>query len=115
MTSRPRLTQKQLLRFWSRSMERNEQGCYLWTGRMSWNGYGHFYAWGRMQVAHRVIWIHERGPIPEGMQLDHTCQNRNCVNPDHLEIVTPKENTRRAMQNRLGRRPDGRYYTKEEK
>lgn len=46
--------------------------------------------------AHRLAYEHFRGPIPDGLQLDHLCRNRTCVNPEHLEPVTPKVNTRRA-------------------
>lgn len=50
----------------------------------------------RFIYAHRVAYENLVGPIPEGMQLDHLCRNRMCVNPHHLEPVTPKENTMRA-------------------
>jgi hypothetical protein len=49
-----------------------------------------------LRYAHRVMYEHLVGPIPDGMQLDHLCRNRMCVNPDHLEPVTARENTRRA-------------------
>lgn len=48
------------------------------------------------QYAHRVAYAHLVGPIPDGMQLDHLCRNRTCVNPDHLEPVSAQENVRRA-------------------
>lgn len=49
-----------------------------------------------LRYAHRVAYEHLVGPIPEGLQLDHLCRNRTCVNPEHLEPVTAQENTVRA-------------------
>ncbi|MEV2239441.1 HNH endonuclease signature motif containing protein [Micromonospora sp. NPDC049891] len=72
-------------------------GCWLWTGPLNPAGYGYFAGRG----AHRFAYEEFVGPIPPGMHLDHVlakgCRNRNCVNwVDHLEVVTPRENTLRA-------------------
>ena len=72
-------------------------GCWLWTGARSKLGYGHVRSNGSYHPAHRVVYEHHRGPIPEGMELDHKCRLTCCVNPDHLEPVTHKENMRRAQ------------------
>lgn len=48
-------------------------------------------------VAHRMVYTFIKGPIPEGMQIDHLCRNRKCVNPNHLEPVTQQENMRRGQ------------------
>lgn len=67
-------------------------GCWEWHGRRDADGYGRFGSRG----AHRVIFELACGPVPAGLQLDHVCRHRPCVNPDHLEPVTARENTRRG-------------------
>ena len=78
-------------------------GCHQWTAYCGENGYGRFYLDGRGLLAHR--WSYERhvGPIPHGLQIDHLCRNRGCVNPEHLEPVTPSENVRRGTAPNLAR------------
>lgn len=81
-----------------------EGGCWLWTGPMFWNGYGHISAatFGTT-LAHRAFYEAHRGPITE-RDLDHLCRVRGCVNPDHLEPVTHSENIIRGHRARaLGR------------
>lgn len=70
----------------------NTDGCWLWTGGLSKNGYGNYWNEG----AHRTVYKSLMGDIPKGMQLDHLCRNRSCVNPNHLEVVTCKENILRG-------------------
>jgi hypothetical protein len=70
--------------------------CWLWTGGLNNCGYGQVSFQGRTQAAHRVVWELLVGPIAKGLQLDHLCHMRLCVNPDHLEPVTKAENMRRA-------------------
>lgn len=72
-------------------------GCWRWTGALTQNGYGHIRTPDRrMALAHRLVYEHLVGPIPRGLEIDHLCRFRNCVNPEHLEPVTHVENMRRA-------------------
>lgn len=92
--------------------------CHIWTGSVTEDGYGMFSWAGRKVIAHR--WVYEAivGPIPEGLELDHLCKNRGCVNTQHLEVLTHNENLRRS--NTVGARnrdkshcPQGHAYTDE--
>jgi len=83
-------------RFIVKTLPTGVGGCWLWTACKNRDGYGIFQMAGRPQKAHRVSYEMHVGPIPEGLQLDHLCRNRGCVNPDHLEPVTTQENTRRG-------------------
>lgn len=73
-------------------------GCWLWTGALS-EGYGHTKVTnnGKQLSAHTTVYRLLRGPICEGFEPDHLCRVRCCVNPDHIEPVTKKENTMRGV------------------
>lgn len=73
-------------------------GCWIWQRSTSLQGYGQVWYNGKLHRAHRVFYELHRGSIPKGLQIDHKCGNRLCVNPDHLEPVTAIENTSRAMR-----------------
>ena len=84
--------------FWDRvSRPSTKHGCWDWQGRLSDRGYGVVSTAAGDRRAHRVAFEMRRGPIPEGMVLDHLCRNRRCVNPDHLEPVTPGTNVLRGV------------------
>lgn len=74
--------------------------CWIWQLHIDRGGYGHINI-GSSALAHRVVYEQHKGPIPPGMQADHLCNVRCCVNPDHLDVVTSTENTRRGKRAKL--------------
>lgn len=101
-------------RFWSK-VEKTDT-CWLWkTGRFS-TGYGMFSVGSRLNnkcvLAHRYAYNQLYGEYPpKGMHIDHLCRIRHCVNPAHLEVVTPRENTIRgkSVTHRKSKLPMGVY------
>lgn len=75
-------------------------GCWKWIGATKPGGYGIFvikkYGIQKTYNAHRWSYEYHKGKIPEGLTIDHLCRVRNCVNPDHLEAVTMRENLMRG-------------------
>lgn len=82
-------------RFWAKVDKSGD--CWFWTGSTNGRGYGAFKLNGRPIRVHRWAYQQIIGPIPEGMQLDHLCRNRLCVNPAHMEPVTNRENSLRGV------------------
>ncbi len=81
-----------LLRF----VEVSPTGCWIWQGYLDSQGYGRFQMDGTSWPAHRASYTLHKGPIPDGLTLDHLCRVRACVDPDHLEPVTLRENQLRS-------------------
>lgn len=115
----PEVSMRRRLDFFSARLSEGEGGCWLWTGAKTptqTTGPGGGY-YGKVQLttggttvlerwyAHRLGWFLHCGEIPDGLVLDHLCRHTLCVNPDHLEPVTHKINSRRGMQALRERRP----------
>jgi HNH endonuclease len=72
-------------------------GCHLWTRSRNSRGYGVFYLDGKLRLAHRVAWLMAHGRWPsEDLKVDHICEVKACVNPDHLRELTNRENVCRS-------------------
>lgn len=83
-------------RFWSKVDRRGPDDCWEWQGYRLSSGYGQIRIAGTKWLAHRLAYVVNVGPIPEGLTIDHLCRNRACVNPVHLEVVTRGENVLRG-------------------
>lgn len=89
-----RMAKSQIDRF-IRFIIKDDMGCWLWQGHLDKNGYGSF--WQKTgHRAHRWSYEYYKEKIPQGLTIDHLCRVKNCVNPDHLEVVTNRENILRA-------------------
>ena len=92
MSGRPTIEER--LSKWS--MPVTESGCLLWIGALDNDGYGRVFYKGKSRKAHRVAYEVYRGTMPSGLEPDHTCRVRSCINWLHLEPVTHRENMQRS-------------------
>lgn len=79
-----------------RNIKPSDEGCWLWSRSRNRHGYGWASFQNRTHEAHRLVYVLIKGDVPEGLVLDHLCRVRHCVNPDHLDPVTPAVNLQRS-------------------
>lgn len=105
------MTKRQRFEFYTNKSD----NCWFWQGIVQPDGYGVMNWSGKRHMAHRISYELHYGGISVGMQLDHTCHNRSCVNPSHLRQVTPKQNSENIANARAGTRSQHRgvsWYSK---
>ena len=80
------------MRFWAKVDKNGQNGCWLYTGFIKWDGYGWTCRRGRYMTAHRYAWILTHGEPQPGLEIMHLCDNPPCCNPAHLRLGTHTEN-----------------------
>jgi len=80
---------------------RDDNGCWLWKRNRTPKGYGMVSVGGARVYVHRISYEHHRGPIPDGLQVAHLCGVTSCASPDHMELLTNRENSLRSANPRV--------------
>lgn len=81
----------------------SEKGCWNWRLRLRKDGYPQAKIGGKSYYAHKVAWEVWNGPVPQGKEVHHKCENPRCCNPWHMEVLTPAEHYRTHPQQRVAR------------
>lgn len=102
------------IRLFSSFLENQKTGCWLWTGHKYKNGYGAIKAFGKMCLAHRLAFELYNGPIPDGLEVLHSCDIKECINPDHLRLGTHSDNMREAGERGLMRSGEAHHLSGKE-
>lgn len=95
-------------RFWNKVDKDSQSPCWIYTGAKNGNGYGWLSRNGSQMTAHRWSWILQNGSIPKGAYVCHSCDNKICVNPDHLWVGTHDDNMKDMAKKGRGRKTNPR-------
>jgi predicted DNA-binding protein YlxM (UPF0122 family) len=99
-------------KLWSKIDKKGEDECWLYTGGLDRDGYGHFYYDGKTYQAHRAVHEVVIGPIPKDYHVCHACDNPTCCNPKHLVADTPRENMRQKIERSRDAKPNFNHKTR---